>query len=64
MPDGNAVSNSWNINDTYVFNGVETSGYNIIQSYYQTYYPKETANYITSVNLLRLRSTVCFLHTS
>ena len=54
--DGNPVSNSWNINDTYVFNGVETSGYNIIQSYYQTYYPKETANYITSVNLLRLRS--------
>ncbi|MFA7015265.1 MAG: SusC/RagA family TonB-linked outer membrane protein [Bacteroidales bacterium] len=54
--NGNAVSNSWNINNTYVFNGVETSGYNIIQSYYQTYYPKETANYITSVNLLRLRS--------
>ena len=54
--NGNAVSNSWNINNTYIFNGVETSGYNIIQSYYQTYYPKETANYITSVNLLRLRS--------
>ncbi len=54
--DGNPVTNSWNINDTYVFNGVETSGYNIIQSYYQSYYPRETANYITSVNLLRLRS--------
>ena len=54
--NGNAVSNSWNINNTYIFNGVETSGYNIVQSYYQTYYPKETANYITSVNLLRLRS--------
>ncbi|HQB23842.1 MAG TPA: TonB-dependent receptor, partial [Bacteroidales bacterium] len=31
--NGNAVSNSWNINNTYIFNGVETSGYNIIQSY-------------------------------
>ena len=53
---GNAVSNTWSADNTYMFNGVETSGYNIIQSYYTTYYPKETANYITDVNLLRLRS--------
>jgi hypothetical protein len=53
---GNAVSNTWSANNTYLFNGVETSGYNIIQSYYTSYYPRETANYITDVNLLRLRS--------
>lgn len=54
--DGNPVSNTWEANKTYIFNGVETSGYNIIQNYYQTYYPKETRNYITEVNSLRLRS--------
>lgn len=53
---GNAVSNTWSTDKTYLFNGVETSGYNIIQSYYTSYYPRETANYITDVNLLRLRS--------
>ncbi|NTU94725.1 MAG: SusC/RagA family TonB-linked outer membrane protein [Bacteroidales bacterium] len=53
---GNPVSNTWSANNTYLFNGVETSGYNIIQSYYTTYYPKETSNYITNVNLLRLRT--------
>jgi len=53
---GNAVSNSWDAKDTYVFNGVTMSGYNIIKSYYASYYPYETANYITKVNLLRLRS--------
>jgi TonB-linked outer membrane protein, SusC/RagA family len=53
---GQAVSYSWNASDTYVFNGVKTSGYNIIENYYTTYYPKETRNYITSVNALRLRS--------
>jgi len=53
---GNAVSNSWDANDTYVFNGVTMSGYNIIKSYYASYYPYETANYITKVNVLRLRS--------
>ena len=53
---GNAVSNSWDANNTYVFNGVTMSGYNIIKNYYASYYPYETANYITKVNLLRLRS--------
>lgn len=54
--NGNEVSNTWSADNTYMFNGVETSGYNIIQSYYTSYYPRETANYITDVNLLRLRS--------
>ena len=31
-------------------------GYNIIQNYYQSYYDLETRNYLTKVNLLRLRS--------
>ena len=39
-----------------MYSGKVTSGYNIIQSYYQSYYNKECANYITDVNLLRLRS--------
>lgn len=38
----------------YLFNGVQTSGYNIIKSYYSSYYPMETANYITDVKLLIL----------
>ncbi len=54
--DGNPVSNTWDPDKTYVFNGVEQSGYNIIKNYYQTYYPKETRNYVTDVNSLRLRS--------
>ena len=54
--DGNPVSNTWEADKTYMFNGVETSGYNIIQNYYQNYYSKETRNYITEVNSLRLRS--------
>ena len=53
---GNAVTNSWSAGSTYTFNGVETSGYNIIKNYYQNYYPRETANYLTSVNILRLRT--------
>ncbi|WP_370520893.1 SusC/RagA family TonB-linked outer membrane protein [Bacteroides sp. 214] len=54
--NGNAVTNTWEANKTYVFNGVEKSGYNIIKDYYQNYYPKETKNYITKVNSLRLRT--------
>ena len=54
--NGNAVTNTWDANSTYIFNGVTTSGYNIIQNYYTSYYPQETANYLTSVNLLRLRT--------
>ena len=54
--DGNPVSHTWEANKTYMFNGVEKSGYNIIQDYYTNYYPMETKNYITDVNSLRLRS--------
>lgn len=53
---GEAVSNTWEADKTYTYNGKEMSGYNIIKEYYTTYYPKESANYITKVNLLRLRS--------
>ncbi len=53
---GEAVSNTWEADKTYVFNGKEMSGYNIIKDYYTNYYPKESSNYITKVNLLRLRS--------
>jgi hypothetical protein len=54
--NGNPVSNSWNANSTYIYDGKEVSGLNIIQNYYQNYYPRETANYLTKVNLLRLRT--------
>ena len=55
-PDGSEVSNSWNAGSTYEFNGVTMSGYNIIKNYYTDQYLNETAHYLTSVNLLRLRS--------
>ncbi len=54
--NGEAVSNTWEPDKTYIYNGKEMSGYNIIKDYYTTYYPKESSNYITKVNLLRLRS--------
>ena len=53
---GNPVSNTWDPDKVYTFNGVEKLGVNIIQDYYTNYYPYETSNYITSVNLLRLRN--------
>ncbi len=53
---GAPVTNTWTTDNTYLFNGVQTSGYNIIKSYYSSYYPMETANYITDVKLLRLRT--------
>jgi TonB-linked SusC/RagA family outer membrane protein len=34
----------------------KTSGRNIIQDYWGTYYPRESANFMTNVNWLRLRS--------
>lgn len=54
--NGESVSNTWEADKTYVFNGSEMSGYNIIKNYYTNYYTVEAANYITKVNLLRLRS--------
>ena len=50
------VTNTWDPNKTYVYNGKTMSGYNIIENYYNTYYNYETANWITNVNSLRLRT--------
>ncbi len=49
-------SYEWNANQTYMFDGKEMSGYNIIKNYYNSYYPQESRNYITEVNSLRLRT--------
>ena len=54
--NGNAVTNTWEADKTYMFSGKMTSGYNIIKSYYTGAYMNETMNYITDVNVLRLRS--------
>ncbi len=43
-------------NQTYDINGTATSGRNIIQNYWGTYYPRESANYMINTNWLRLRS--------
>ena len=51
--NGDPVTNTWEADKTYTFNGVQMSGYNIIKDYYQNYYSKESANYITDVNSLR-----------
>ncbi|MCH5222034.1 MAG: SusC/RagA family TonB-linked outer membrane protein [Muribaculaceae bacterium] len=40
----------------YTINGTTQLGYNIIKNYYTSYYGNETANYITKVNSLRLRT--------
>ena len=50
------VSNTWTADGTYDFGGTTMSGYNIIKNYYLTYYNYESANYITTVNSLRLRT--------
>nr|WP_234998108.1 SusC/RagA family TonB-linked outer membrane protein [Parabacteroides sp. Marseille-P3160] len=49
-------SYEWNADQTYVFNGVTMSGANIIKNYYTSYYTLESANYMTDVNALRLRT--------
>ena len=54
--NGDPVSNTWEPDKVYTFNGVQKLGVNIIQDYYTNYYNYETANYITSVNMLRLRT--------
>ncbi len=54
--NGNPVSNTWEPDGTYMYSGKMTSGYNIIKNYYTSYYDMECMNYITNVNLLRLRS--------
>jgi len=56
VPDYENVSNTWNPDQVYTFNGKQMLGYNIIKSYYTGYYTYESANYITNVNLLRMRN--------
>jgi len=56
IPIYEARSNTWDPKQVYDFNGVPTSGQNIIKNYYTNYHTQEAANYITKVNLLRLRS--------
>jgi len=41
---------------TYQYNGKETSGATIIKNYYSDYYARESANFMTKVNALRLRT--------
>ena len=52
----NPVSNTWNANENYIFNGQVKSGYNIIMDYYTGAYNYETRNWITNVKSLRLRT--------
>lgn len=54
--DGNAVTHTWVADQVYEFGGKKMLGYNIIQDYYTGAYNYETANYITDVNSLRLRT--------
>ncbi len=54
--DGNAVTNTWEPDKVYTFNGNQMLGYNIIKNYYTGAYNYETRNWITEVNSLRLRS--------
>ncbi|MCF0163841.1 MAG: SusC/RagA family TonB-linked outer membrane protein [Bacteroidales bacterium] len=56
IPVYEAMTHTWNADQEYEFNGKLVSGYNIIKSYYTSYYPTNSANYITKVNLFRLRS--------
>ena len=54
--DGQFVTNVFEADKTYTYNGKETSGRIIIDNYYQSIYPNETANFMTKVNALRLRN--------
>lgn len=53
---GEFVTNTFEADKTYIYNGKETSGKTIIANYYQDIYPYETANFMTKVNALRLRT--------
>jgi len=50
------VTRTFEANQTYNIKGVPTYGASIIQSYYSSYYPVESANFMTNTNWLRLRS--------
>ncbi len=47
---------TWYPDQVYEYNGKKMLGYNIIKSYYTGAYNYETANWITTVNSLRLRT--------
>ena len=55
-PEGELVTNVFEADKTYMFNNKEKSGRTIIADYYQDYYPYESANFMTKVNALRLRT--------
>ncbi|MGM9803764.1 MAG: SusC/RagA family TonB-linked outer membrane protein [Muribaculaceae bacterium] len=50
------VTNTWEPDKVYTFGGKEMLGYNIIKNYYTGAYNYETANWLTTVNSLRLRT--------
>ena len=50
------VSQEFVAGQTYTYNGKTVSGQYIINNYWQNYYAKESANFMTKVNSLRLRS--------
>ncbi|MCI6893251.1 MAG: SusC/RagA family TonB-linked outer membrane protein [Bacteroidales bacterium] len=50
------VTNTWEANQVYTFGGKQMLGYNIIKNYYTGAYNYETANWLTKVNSLRLRT--------
>ena len=54
--EGEYVTNVFEADKTYMYNNMETSGKTIIANYYQDIYPNETANFMTKVNALRLRT--------
>ncbi|WP_373720851.1 SusC/RagA family TonB-linked outer membrane protein [Bacteroides heparinolyticus] len=53
---GEFVTNVFEADKIYIYNGKEASGRTIIANYYQDIYPYETANFMTKVNALRLRT--------
>ena len=54
--NGQFVTNVFEADKTYTYNGKETSGKTIIAEYYQSIYPNESRNFMTDVKALRLRS--------
>ncbi len=50
------VSKTFTADGTYDLNGTQVSGRYFIRQYYQSYYARESANFLTKVNLLRLRT--------
>ena len=58
--DGNIIykdaTQTFKAGETYSYNGKTVSGQYIINNYWQSFYPQESANFMTKVNSLRLRS--------